>query len=142
MTPATSRPGMSEAAGGGGYCPIRCMTSGRLTPAASTLINTSPGASSGLGRSAGTRTSGPPGLLISMASTAGHCLLPSHILRMSRPAPRFRTPSRRDSQRSGDEDQDERRAHPDAHRLDGGHVADVAPGGRAVSLDAAARTAI
>src|SRR5215831_7351826 len=44
------------------------MTSGRFTPAASTFINTSPRASSGLGRSTGTSTSGPPGLLISIAS--------------------------------------------------------------------------
>ena len=33
---------MSDAPGGGGYMPLRCITSGRLTPAAATLINTSP----------------------------------------------------------------------------------------------------
>jgi len=40
MMPATSKPGISDAPGGGGYRPWRCITSGRLTPAAATLINT------------------------------------------------------------------------------------------------------
>ena len=47
--------------------PARCMRSGRLTPAAATAINTSPGAGAGAGRSAGCSTSGPPGRGISMA---------------------------------------------------------------------------
>ena len=34
--PETSSPGMSEAPGGGGYIPVRCITSGRFTPAALT----------------------------------------------------------------------------------------------------------
>src|SRR5687768_15313384 len=39
---------------------MRCMTSGRLTPAASTAISTSPAAGRGTGRSTGFSTSGPP----------------------------------------------------------------------------------
>ncbi|CFP64696.1 Uncharacterised protein [Bordetella pertussis] len=46
---------------------MRCSTSGRLTPAADTLISTSPEAGSGTLRSVGTRTSGPPGRVISTA---------------------------------------------------------------------------
>ena len=46
--PATSRPGMSDAPGGGAYLPSRCSRSGRFTPAAATRISTSPGP--GLGR--------------------------------------------------------------------------------------------
>src|SRR5882724_11809788 len=42
--------------------------SGRFTPAAATLISTSPAAGTGVGRSAATRTSGPPGSRISIAS--------------------------------------------------------------------------
>ena len=41
--PAISRPGRSDAPGGGGYAPRRCSTSGRFTPAAATLTSTSPG---------------------------------------------------------------------------------------------------
>src|SRR5688500_5044414 len=41
--------------------PMRCITSGRLTPAASTRISTSPAAGSGTGRSTGSSISGPPG---------------------------------------------------------------------------------
>src|SRR5688572_3247157 len=41
------------------------MTSGRFTPAAATLINTSPGPGTGIGRSARRSTSGPPNRLIS-----------------------------------------------------------------------------
>src|SRR6185436_3116292 len=41
------------------------MTSGRLTPAAATLIRTSPTPAAGLGRSVSLRTSGEPGLEIS-----------------------------------------------------------------------------
>src|SRR3989442_7972086 len=58
---------MSDAPGGGGYLPRRCITSGRLTPAAATLINTSPDPGTGVGRSTGTRTSGSPGSRISIA---------------------------------------------------------------------------
>ena len=42
---------------------MRCSTSGRLTPAAATLTRISWGFGSGRARSAGRRTSGPPGLL-------------------------------------------------------------------------------
>ncbi len=58
---------MSEAPGGGGYSPWRCITSGRLTPAAATLISTSPAPGIGIGRVPGRSTSGPPGSVISMA---------------------------------------------------------------------------
>ena len=57
---------MSDAPGGGAYLPIRCTTSGRLTPAAATSISTSHGPGSGRGRRAGRRTSGPPGCAISI----------------------------------------------------------------------------
>ena len=58
---------------------MRCRQSARFTPAAAMRISTSPAFGSGTGRVAGTSTSGPPGLLISMtvwvagmlASTAG-----------------------------------------------------------------------
>ena len=46
--------------------PERCATSGRLTPAAITLIRISPGPGAGTARVSGTSTSGPPGLLIAM----------------------------------------------------------------------------
>src|SRR5438105_13947517 len=46
---------------------MRCSTSGRLTPAAATLMRISSGFGAGRGRSADSRTSGPPGLLISTA---------------------------------------------------------------------------
>src|SRR3954471_21144415 len=46
---------------------MRCSTSGRLTPAAATLMRTSPGLGAGSGRSTGFSTSGPPGWLISKA---------------------------------------------------------------------------
>src|SRR3954466_14558459 len=46
---------------------MRCSTSGRLTPAAATLMRTSPGLGAGSGRSTGFSTSGPPGWLISTA---------------------------------------------------------------------------
>ena len=42
IVPATSRPGVSGAPGGGGYFPCRCSRSGRFTPAAATRISTSP----------------------------------------------------------------------------------------------------
>src|SRR5206468_12484031 len=67
IVPATSSPGMSDAPGGGGYRPSRCMTSGRFTPAAATRIRTSPADGAGRGRSVGTRTSGSPGSRIWMA---------------------------------------------------------------------------
>src|SRR5436190_9804804 len=69
IVPATSSPGMSDAPGGGGYLPRRCMTSGRFTPAAATLISTSPADGAGRGRSTGTNTSGSPGSRISIAIT-------------------------------------------------------------------------
>src|SRR5437588_446037 len=66
-SPAISRPGMSDAPGGGGYLPCRCMMSGRLTPAAATRTSTSPALGSGTGRLTRRRTSGPPGAAISIA---------------------------------------------------------------------------
>src|SRR6266850_7110418 len=41
--------------------------SGRLTPAAATLINSSPTPGFGMGRRCGTRASGPPGVGMAMA---------------------------------------------------------------------------
>src|SRR6185503_4204169 len=67
MLPATSSPGMSGAPGGGGYFPCRCMMSGRLTPAAATLIRTSRAPMAGRGRSTGVSTWGPPGSRIAIA---------------------------------------------------------------------------
>src|SRR6185437_1339696 len=66
-SPAISSPGMSVTPGGGGYPPRRCNTSGRLTPAAATLISTSPGPGAGIGREVGRSASGGPGLAISIA---------------------------------------------------------------------------
>src|SRR5258708_24338399 len=59
-TPATSSPGMSVTPGGGGYTPMRWAISGRLTPAAMTLMRISPAPGCGTGRSCGTSVSGPP----------------------------------------------------------------------------------
>ena len=67
---STSSPGMSVMPGGGGYCPIRCITSGLFTPAAATFIKSSPGAADGVGRSVPTSTSGGPGFEISTAFMA------------------------------------------------------------------------
>src|SRR4051812_22436081 len=58
---------MSEAPGGGGYLPRRCIRSGRFTPAAVTRISTSPAPGAGMGRSTTRSTSGPPCPAISMA---------------------------------------------------------------------------
>src|SRR6516162_55647 len=58
---------MSDAPGGGGYLPCRCMMSGRFTPAAATRTSTSPARGSGTGRSTRRRTSGPPDPAISIA---------------------------------------------------------------------------
>src|SRR3989442_5519323 len=66
MVPAISRPGMWDGRGGGGYLPSRWATSGRFTPAAAILTRTSPDPGAGVGRSAGRRTSGSPGSLISI----------------------------------------------------------------------------
>src|SRR5262245_25497911 len=65
--PLTSRPGKSEAPGGGAYVPARCMQSGRLTPAAATRISTSPAFGCGTDRLTSFNTSGPPGWEISTA---------------------------------------------------------------------------
>src|SRR6476469_4432322 len=65
MVPDTSRPGRSDAPGGGAYEPARCRQSGRLTPAAATRINTSPGFGCGTARVATRNPSGPPGRAIS-----------------------------------------------------------------------------
>ena len=66
-SPPPRGPGCPTRRAAAGSCPARCMTSGRLTPAAATWISTSPAAGDGVGRSAGTSTSGPPGLLISIS---------------------------------------------------------------------------
>src|SRR5690625_431635 len=65
MRPATSSPRMGEASGGGGYAPCRCSRSGRLTPAAQTAINTSPGPGRGSGPRTRVSCSGPPEALTS-----------------------------------------------------------------------------
>src|SRR5262245_19480381 len=54
-------------AGGGGYRPWRCITSGRLTPAAATFSSTSPSAGRGSGRCSGTSMSAPQGARIAIA---------------------------------------------------------------------------
>jgi hypothetical protein len=61
IVPATSRPMIGEASGGGGYVPARCAQSGRLTPAWLTSISTSPALSCGSGPSAIASTAGGPG---------------------------------------------------------------------------------
>ena len=43
------------------------MMSGRLTPAAATWMSTSPAPGAGIGRLTARKTSGPPGLAISIA---------------------------------------------------------------------------
>ena len=53
--------------GGGGYLPSRCITSGRLMPAAATFTSISPAFGCGVSRSCGTSTSGGPGSRIAMA---------------------------------------------------------------------------
>ena len=83
--PAISRPGMSDAPGGGGYLPWRCIRSGRFTPAAATLISTSSAPAAGLGRSTGVRTSGPPAPVSQWQSLAP--LLPDTADRRLRSTP-------------------------------------------------------
>src|SRR5690606_38868715 len=60
ISPATSSPRMSGAPGGGGYLPLRCRMSGRLTPAARTRISTSPGPGSGRSRRPRVRADASP----------------------------------------------------------------------------------
>src|SRR5579883_2004901 len=78
-SPATSSPGMSVTPGGGGYAPFRCSTSGRLTPAAATRISTSFGRGTGTGRETARRTSGGPGVPISMAVMCKASLKVPHV---------------------------------------------------------------
>src|SRR5215471_6643923 len=54
---------------------MRCITSGRLTPAAATLTRISPGPGAGTGRCSGTSISGPPGARIAMAVMAAGRLI-------------------------------------------------------------------
>src|ERR1700736_3977086 len=54
--------------------------SGRLTPAAATAMSTSPIAGIGIGRVVGCRTSGPPGLVISIAVMVGGRVVIASIL--------------------------------------------------------------
>ena len=54
-TPATSKPGISEAPSGGGYKPLHCSRSGRLTPAAKTLMRTWSAEGLGMSRSVSLR---------------------------------------------------------------------------------------
>ncbi len=59
---------------------MRCITSGRFTPAAATFTSTSRGPGAGTGRSCGTSTSGPPGERIAMAVIwAGIVLMVIHL---------------------------------------------------------------
>src|SRR5690606_8147778 len=73
---------------------MRCRTSGRLIPAAATLISTSSWPGSGTGRVVGTSISGPPNSLISIAvivfgtlvmlfSRLADCHTSAHITRHS-----------------------------------------------------------
>ena len=61
MRPEHSSPGYGGAPGGGGYMPMRCIRSARLTPAPTISTTASPGPATGSGTSASCRTSGPPG---------------------------------------------------------------------------------
>ncbi len=67
-SPANSSPGMSlgESAGAG-YMPRRWRRSARLIAVARTRTRTSPRAGSGVGTSRSSRTSGPPGFVMTMA---------------------------------------------------------------------------
>ena len=67
IVPDTSSPGIDGAPGGGAYPPLRCSTSGRFTPAATTRINTSSTRGIGTGRCTTRSTSGPPGTSGSIA---------------------------------------------------------------------------
>ncbi len=51
---------MGDAPAGGGYLPLRCKQSGRLTPAKATLTKTSPFCGVGMAQLLGLNTSGPP----------------------------------------------------------------------------------
>src|SRR4029450_13066536 len=61
ILPATSRPMIGDASGGGGEAPARCRQSGRFTPAAATSIRTSPAFGLGTAPSVSVRTPGGPG---------------------------------------------------------------------------------
>src|SRR5699024_9639030 len=63
--PEHSRPRTSDAPGGGGYSPRRCIRSARFTPAAVTSTSTSSAAGTGVAVSAQTSASGPSPLLVS-----------------------------------------------------------------------------
>src|SRR4029079_8546814 len=65
-SPAISRPGSGEWPGGGGSSPPRSTGSGRWPPAAATLTRIWPAAGLGVGMVFGFRTSGPPGVAISI----------------------------------------------------------------------------
>src|SRR4051794_40370141 len=58
--PENSRPGISWAIGGPGYCPIRWRRSARFRAVATTSTRTSSGPGSGSGTDSTVRTSGPP----------------------------------------------------------------------------------
>src|SRR6476661_11053533 len=81
-SPASSSPSTSGAPGGGGYMPRRCRMSGRLTPAAATLTNTSPGLGTGTGRRTSARPPAPSattacieaGRLVTRGLLTWHCL--------------------------------------------------------------------
>src|SRR3954468_22841606 len=108
-SPETSRPGKSLAPGGGGYEPERWATSGRLTPAAATLIRISPWPGVGTGRVSGNSTSGPPGLLMPITvicagsfSMICPCERPSISRRHLLSQPRFRWQPQARRRRHGD----------------------------------------
>ena len=88
ISPATYRPGKSEAPAGGAYKPFRCHTSGPLIPAAWCRISTSPAPGRGTERREATSTSGPPGRTISMtvirSGSAGLLVSKAYLLSRDR----------------------------------------------------------
>jgi DNA-binding MarR family transcriptional regulator len=94
MRPEHSRPGTSDAPGGGGYIPWRCITSARLTAVAMTSTTTSFGPGSGSGCSVHSRTSGPPGsrMLIAYTTRDASGPRPQYPGRMAEQEPRWLDP--------------------------------------------------
>src|SRR6202042_779826 len=78
---------MSVTPGGGAYRPLRCRTSGRLTPAAAMRISTSPAAGCGTARVTARSTCGGPGSAISMAVMVAAVMAPMLLSRRAQRQP-------------------------------------------------------